>query len=167
MQRTRRSSEPASHGGGLTRWQRVLTAGVVTTVVAATWIGAGTSAASQNACGLLTKAQVAAAIGEPVGKVQGSGSATGAVFCSWYGTDKRKGITLIAASDSLAARYKGYVSLLTKPKALPGVGVAAVSEGDVIVARNSHRVIQIGELYRGFLTLAVIKPLAVKALAHA
>jgi hypothetical protein len=153
---------------------RRLTAAVVmllALLAAATWVASGTGATEiKSGCSLLTTAEVTAAIGEPVAKVKGGRSATGAVFCNWYGNDDhlfQKGISLIAASDNVQTRYKGYVSLLSPTKAMPGVGLAAVSSGTEIVARNARAVVQISELSRGTLTLPAIKPLVVKALARA
>ena len=124
-----------------------------------------------NGCALLTRAEVVGAIKEPLLSVQGGKTSTGAVFCNWTGKDARlfsKGISLTAASTNAAVRYKQYVALMTKKTPLAGVGVAAVTDGQIIVARSSRAMVQIGPLYANSgITLATIKSLARKALARA
>jgi hypothetical protein len=124
-----------------------------------------------TACALLTNTGIAAAIGEPVAQVQGGKSATGAVYCNWTGKDAKlfsKGIALVAASDNAAARYKAYLALMKTKTPLTGVGVQAVTDGHVILARSSKSFVQIGPLYvNSGISLATIKSLAKKALARA
>ncbi len=135
-------------------------------------MGAGhPSAAGPNACGLLTRAEIVTAIGEPVATVQGGKSSTGAVYCNWTGKDSHlltKGIALTAARDNVAVRYKQYVALLKKKTSLAGVGVAAVTDGQVIVARSGGAMVEIAPLYANSgVTLTAVKALAKKALARA
>lgn len=134
-------------------------------------VQAGAGAGANDACALLTRAEVTTAIGEPLATVKGGGSATGAIFCNWTGKDSHlfsKGIALIAARDSVPQRYKGYASLLKKATAYPGVGTAAVTDGTVIVARSGRAVVQIGPLSVGSgLGLPTLAALARKALARA
>ena len=122
-------------------------------------------------CTLLTRAEVIAAIKEPLLTVKGGKDSTGAVFCNWTGKDTRlfsKGITVIAASDNVVVRYKQYLALMKKKTPLTGVGVAAVTDGQIIIARSGKAMIQIGPLYANSgITLATIKALAKKALARA
>jgi hypothetical protein len=129
------------------------------------------SAARKDACALLTKSEVVAAIGEPLLSTQGGGSSTGAVFCNWTGKDSHlfsKGITLTAAMDNVPTRYASYVALLKKKKPLAGVGTAAVTDGTVIVARSGKAMVQIGPMYvNSGISAATIKSLAKKALARA
>ena len=124
----------------------------------------------KSGCPLLTSAEVGAAIGEPVAKAQGGASATGAVFCNWYGNDKhllQKGVSLIAATDNVQRRYKSYLPFLTKHLPLTGVGVAAVTDGSAILARNGHAFIYIHPLYaHTAIPLAQIKGLAIRALGR-
>ncbi|MEJ7568409.1 MAG: hypothetical protein WKF41_09095 [Gaiellaceae bacterium] len=124
-----------------------------------------------NGCALLTRAEVVAAIKEPLLSVQGGKASTGAVFCNWTGKDTRlfsKGISLTAASDNAVVRYKQYLALMKKKTPLAGVGAAAVTDGQIIVARSAKAMIQIGPLYANSgITLATIKALAKKALARA
>jgi len=57
---------------------------------------------------------------------------------------------------------------MKKKTPLAGVGAAAVTDGQIIVARSAKAMIQIGPLYANSgITLATIKALAKKALARA
>jgi hypothetical protein len=125
----------------------------------------------KDACGLLTKAEVIAAIGEPLASTQGGSSATGAIYCNWTGKDSHlfsKGIALIAATDNVAARYASYAGMLKSKKPVVGVGTAAVTDGNVILARSGKAMVQIGPMYvNSGISAAKIKALAKKALARA
>lgn len=143
---------------------------VAAIVVAQAVVASAHAAAPKDACGLLTKAEVVAALGEPLASIKGGRTATGAVFCNWFGKDSHllsKGVTLIAASENVAQRYTSYASLLAKAKPLSGIGAAAVSDGTVVIARSSRRMIQIGPMYSGSgISFATTKALAKKALAR-
>ena len=133
--------------------------------------GAAGAGGGKGACSSLTSKEVAAAIGEPVAKTDSGKSATGALFCNWYGNDThlfRKGISLIVATNSVDARYKSYFPFLSKHTRLRGVGTAAVTDGSSILAKNARAFIYIHPLYtHTTITLAAIKALAMKALARA
>jgi hypothetical protein len=124
-----------------------------------------------DACKLLKKPEVAKAIGVPVASAKGGGSATGARHCNWTGQGSgllRKGITLIAARDHAKTRYAEYRKLMSSPRKVKGIGDAAATDGEVLIARKGdNRFVYISPLYsRTGIGLDVLKPLAAKALAR-
>jgi hypothetical protein len=127
--------------------------------------------ATKDACGLLTRAQVAAAIGEPVKTTKGGVSSTGAFYCTWTGNDTHlltRGISLTAATDFVSQRYTSYLKLIKRATPVHGLGTAAVSDGTAILARNGHAMIEIAPLFKGTgITAAAIETLARQALARA
>lgn len=129
-----------------------------------------TSAASLSACALLTKAEVVAAIGEPLKSVKGGKSSTGSVYCNWTGNDTHllvKGIALIAADDHAAQRYASYKSLLGHLTALHGLGDQAATDGTTIIVRKGPVFLSIAPLFKKTgITLATVRALALKALAR-
>jgi hypothetical protein len=126
---------------------------------------------SFRACSLIKKSDVAAAIGEPVKQVQGDRTQTGASYCNWFGNDSNlysKGVSLIAAIDHPKPRYKQYKALLNHPTAVKGIGDAAATDGEVLIARKGRAFIHISALYNhSGVTLDSLKPLAIKALKKA
>lgn len=150
---------------------RVAGVAALIAVIAVLAAGTGTAATPKNGCGLLTKAEVVSALGEPLLKVEGGKSSTGAVYCNWFGKDDKlfsKGVTLTAAMDNVKQRYASYKSLMKKKTPLAGVGVEAVTDGTIILARSNRAMIQIGPMYANSgVTLATIKSLAKKSLARA
>jgi hypothetical protein len=126
---------------------------------------------AKDACGLLTRAEVAAAIGEPVKTTKGGLSSTGAGYCNWTGNDTHllaRGIALTAATDLVTQRYTNYVKLMKPETPVHGLGLAAVTNGTAILARNNRGMIEIAPLFKGTgITLAAIKTLAKEALTRA
>jgi hypothetical protein len=124
-----------------------------------------------DACGLLTHAEVAAAIGEPVKTAKGGVSSTGAVYCNWTGNDTHvlaRGIALNAATDFVGQRYRSYLGLMKPATPVHGIGVAAVTDGTAILARSTRTVVEVAPLFKGAgITLAAVETLAKKALARA
>jgi len=129
------------------------------------------SVASLSACALLTKAEVVAAIGEPLKSVKGGKSSTGAVYCNWTGNDTHilvKGIALIAADDHAAQRYASYKALLGHSTALHGLGDQAATDGTTIIVRKGPVFLSVAPLFKQTgITLATVRALALKALARA
>jgi hypothetical protein len=129
------------------------------------------AAPAKSACGLLTRGEVTAAIGEPLASVKGGRGTSGSTYCNWVGRDAHvlsKGITVIAATDRLPARYKAYLQALDTHRPVAGVGTAAVTDGRVVLAQNARAMIELGATYRGSgIPLATIVSLARKALARA
>jgi hypothetical protein len=79
-----------------------------------------------------------------------------------------KGITLIAAKDHAKERYARYKALMSSPSAVKGVGDAAATDGQVLIARKGKkRFVYISPLFRGTgIDIDLLKPLAKKALAR-
>lgn len=150
-----------------------LLAVAVTGFIAAAFAGGGAGAAAprKDACGLLTKAEVSTALKETVSSMKGGRDATGGIFCNWLGKNTGlfpKGISLVAATDNAKQRYNGFAQLLEKRTTVSGVGVAAVTDGNVILARSGRAVVQVGATYANSgIPLAAIKTLTKKALARA
>src|SRR6266480_598557 len=120
-------------------------------------------------CKLLKKGEVAGAIGEPVKKSEGGKSSTGARFCNWYGDDTHvlsKGVSLIAARDHAKKRYREYKKLMSDPKPVNGIGDAAATDGEALIARKGRRrFVYLSPLYRGAgISEGALEPLAKKAL---
>jgi len=103
--------------------------------------------------------------------MKGGRDATGGIFCNWLGKNMGlfpKGISLVAATDNAKQRYNGFAQLLEKRTTVSGVGVAAVTDGNVILARSGRAVVQVGATYANSgIPLAAIKTLTKKALARA
>jgi hypothetical protein len=125
---------------------------------------------AHDACGLLTRAEVAAAIGEPVKNAKGGVSATGAHYCNWTGNDTHlltRGISLTAATDFVAQRYDNYLTLIKPATPVHGLGLAAVTDGTAILARNTRAMVEVAPLFKNTgITLAAVKTLAKTALAR-
>lgn len=124
-----------------------------------------------NACALLKRSEVSALIHEPVAKVSGSRTATGAAQCSWIGKDSHlfsKGLILIAAHDQAKARFGKYRSLLGKTTKVKGLGDAAATNGTTIIARAGNgRFLDIGPLSRDTVSsYKALIPLARTALSR-
>jgi hypothetical protein len=102
--------------------------------------------------------------------MKGGRDATGGIFCHWVGKDSGlfpKGISIVAAADNVKQRYSGFAGLLEKRRAVSGVGVAALTDGNVVLARTTRAVVQVGATYvNSGISLAAIKELAKKALAR-
>jgi hypothetical protein len=126
---------------------------------------------AKDACGLLTRGEVAAAIGEPVKTTKGGVSATGALYCNWTGNDTHllaRGISLVAATDFVTQRYDNYLTLIKPATPVHGLGLAAVTDGTAILARNTRAMVEVAPLFKGAgITIAAVKTLARTALARA
>jgi hypothetical protein len=123
-----------------------------------------------DACRLLTRAEVIKAIGEPLVSVKGGPSIAGARYCSWLGKDSKvlsRGITIIAAGDRAAQRYKQYAAVLKSRAPVAGLGAQAVTDGNVIVVRSAKSFVYIGPTYvKSGIAPAAVKALAARALAR-
>lgn len=132
---------------------------------------AAPAATPRNGCGLLRKAEVRAALREPVARVEGGRSSSGELYCNWTGSDHRiftRGITLVAARDHVLARYAAYRTLLSSKKPVRGIGVVAITDGNVILARSRRAMVQVGPMYaRSHISAVAVRALAKKALARA
>ncbi len=146
----------------------LMLAALASSVAVAALAGAGTP--KRNACGLLTRAEISTAMREPVSSTKGGRSPTGGLFCNWVGKDAGlfpKGISLIVATSNPKDLYAASGALLEKRKPVPGVGVAAVTDGNVILARSSRAMVQVGATYvNSGIALATIRGLVKKVLAR-
>ena len=91
-------------------------------------------------CKLLTKSDVAAAIGEPEVSAKGGNSATGARYCNFDGHSPLIAVRLIAARDFAKLRFDKYKQQLAGTStSVTGVGDAAATDGTQLIARLGNK----------------------------
>lgn len=137
--------------------------------------GALGGATSIDACDLLTNAEVVAAIGTTLEKVEKGSTADGTSWCHYYGNDTvilQKGITVLARiAPNAKERWEQHRALADDPVPVYGIGTEAFtsSKDPVMVTLYQDKVyLFVGPLYSNpAIDYTVVKPLAEKALTRA